>query len=72
MLRRDTIFILETTWEPKVPTVDVMQQQVQKRHSRLAGSVRSSLGKFVNGVNKAMPKHHDNKRTHTSRLYSFD
>ena len=39
--------MVQSDWEPKVPSAKVMQKQVEKRQMRLAGSVRAALGKFV-------------------------
>lgn len=56
MLRKDTLYIIETGWEPEVPATSVMQQQVEKRQVRLAGSVRAALGKFAGSKNEKLAK----------------
>lgn len=54
MLRKDTLYMVQSNWEPKVPTAEVMQRQVEKRQMRLAGSVRAALGKLVGEKNEPL------------------
>lgn len=56
MLRKDTLYVIDTGWEPEVPTVTVMQQQVEKRQVRLAGSVRAAMGKFAGSKNEKLER----------------
>lgn len=56
MLRKDTLYVIDTGWEPEVPTVAVMQQQVEKRQVRLAGSVRAAMGKFAGSKNEKLER----------------
>lgn len=72
MLRKDTIFILEADWEPKVPSVVVMQQQVQKRQLRLAGSVRAARGKLADCVNSFPSNRKNSTHKALSRLFPCD
>ena len=54
MLRRDTLYMVQSNWEPKVPAAEVMQKQVKKRQMRLAGSVRAALGKLIGEKNVSL------------------
>lgn len=54
MLRKDTLYVINTGWEPEVPTVTVMRQQVEKRQVRSAGSVRAAMGKFAGSKNEKL------------------
>lgn len=56
MLRKDTLYVIDTGWEPEVPPVTVMQQQVEKRQVRLAGSVRAAMGKFAGSKNEKLER----------------
>ena len=47
MLRKDTLHMIKTEWEPKVPTTDKIKTQMKKRQPQFAGSVRAALGKVT-------------------------
>ncbi len=47
MLRKDTMHMIKTEWEPKVPKTEEIKRQMQKRQARSAGSVRAALGKVI-------------------------
>ncbi len=44
MLRKDVVYMLNVDWEPKIPSVEIMQNQVRKFDGRLSGSVRLAKG----------------------------
>lgn len=47
MLRKDTMHMIKTDWEPRVPKTEEIKRQMQKRQARSAGSVRAALGKII-------------------------
>lgn len=47
MLEKDVLYMLDSDWEPKVPTSDEIRKQSESFHGRLAGSVRLVLGRVV-------------------------
>lgn len=47
MLRKDTIYIARSSWEPRVPTTEEIQRQVASKQMKLAGSIRLACGKVV-------------------------
>lgn len=47
MLRKDTLHMIKTEWEPKVPSTEKIKTQMKKRQPHLAGSVRVALGKVT-------------------------
>ena len=58
MLRKDTIRMIKTDWEPKVPSTNEIKRQMKKKQPHLAGSVRAALGKVIGSSEKsiALPK----------------
>ena len=63
MLRKDSLYVIDTGWEPEVPTVTVMQQQVEKRQACLSGRVRAAMGKFAGSKNEKLERN-----TNTAQL----
>ena len=49
MLRKDTLHMLKSDWEPKVPSVKDMKKQVLNAQGRIAGNVRFALGRVTVG-----------------------
>lgn len=47
MLRKDTMHMIKSEWEPRVPETRQIKEQMEKRQARLAGSVRAALGKVI-------------------------
>ena len=50
MLRKDTIYVSKSQWEPQVPTTKVIQNQVLGK--RLAGSIRLAEGRVIGADKK--------------------
>lgn len=50
MLRKDTIYVSRSQWEPQVPTTKAIQAQVSGK--RLAGSIRLADGKVIGADEK--------------------
>ena len=53
MLRKDTMHMIKTEWEPRVPKTEEIKRQMQKRQARSAGSVRAALGKITGAFEKS-------------------
>ena len=53
MLRKDTLHMIKTEWEPRVPSTEEIKIQMEKRQPHLAGSVRAALGKVIGSSEKA-------------------
>lgn len=51
MLRKDTIYVSKSQWEPRVPTTEAIQAQVSGK--RLAGSIRLADGKVTGADEKS-------------------
>lgn len=54
MLRKDTLHMIKSEWEPKVPPTDKIKIQMKKRQPHLAGSVRAALGKVIGSIEKSI------------------
>ena len=54
MLRKDTIYMIKTEWEPKIPSTNEIKRQMKKRQPHLAGSVRAALGKVIGSSESSM------------------
>lgn len=54
MLRKDTMYMIKTDWEPRVPKTEELKRQMQKRQARSAGSVRAALGKIIGAIDNSI------------------
>ena len=55
MLRKDTIHMIKSEWEPRVPETWQIKEQMEKGQVRLAGSVRAALGKVIGAFDNSSP-----------------
>jgi len=53
MLRKDTIYMVESHWEPKVPEQKIVDEQIRRMRDKLTGSVRLYLGRVTSVVSKS-------------------
>lgn len=61
MLRKDTIYIAQSQWEPKVPTTESIQMQVSGR--RLVGNSAVPVG----AMNEDLRNHRKDKKKQKQR-----
>ena len=52
MFRKDIEYMLNSDWEPKVPSEKVIEKQSRLFKKKFSGSVRLSLGKVTNSPHK--------------------
>ena len=55
MLRKDTLFMLESNWEPHIPTQKNIEKQIDQAHGRVGGSVRLAT-KHIHVTSRSLQK----------------
>lgn len=49
MLRKDTVYITKQHWEPRVPSVEEIKRQLEKKPADCENATRLNMGKIFIG-----------------------